>query len=165
MKYKAEINGHLLSIELEELSGRVLASIDGERRYLAEVARHEEGIYLLLIGDRVYEARVWQSGPESFCVNLRGQDFDVRVIDRKHRRSAIEQSEEGRQFLTAPMPGRVVRVLLGPGDEVKAGQGVIVVEAMKMQNEIKSPKSGRVVEVRVAEGTAVNANQVVAVVE
>jgi biotin carboxyl carrier protein len=56
-------------------------------------------------------------------------------------------------------------VLLGPGDQVSAGQGVLVVEAMKMQNEIKSPKPGRVVEIRVVEGDAVNANQVLAVVE
>jgi biotin carboxyl carrier protein len=165
MKYEAEINGNLLSIELEESGGRVSALIDGERRYLVEATRHEEGIYSIFVGDRVYEARVWQAGPNLFCVNLRGQDFNVSIIDRRHRRSAAATVEEGQQFLTAPMPGRVVRVLLGPGDEVKAGQGVVVVEAMKMQNEIKSPKSGRIVEVRVAEGATVNANQVVAVVE
>jgi biotin carboxyl carrier protein len=63
------------------------------------------------------------------------------------------------------MPGKVVRVLLRTGDEVDLGQGVVVVEAMKMQNEIKSPKSGRVVEIRVSEGATVNASQVLAVVE
>jgi biotin carboxyl carrier protein len=63
------------------------------------------------------------------------------------------------------MPGRVVRVLLQAGDEVAAGEGVVVVEAMKMQNEIKSPKAGRVLEVRVTQGATVNANQVLAVVE
>ena len=89
----------------------------------------------------------------------------TRIIDRRHRRSSAESSIEGRQSLVAPMPGRVVRVLVKAGDEVAASQGVIVVEAMKMQKEIKSPKSGRVVEVRVAEGETVNANQVLAVVE
>jgi biotin carboxyl carrier protein len=63
------------------------------------------------------------------------------------------------------MPGKVVRVLLGAGDDVAAGQGVVVVEAMKMQNEIKSPKAGRIIEVRVSEGATVNSNQVLAVVE
>ena len=63
------------------------------------------------------------------------------------------------------MPGKVVRVLLAPGNEVDAGQGVLIVEAMKMQNEIKSPKQGHVVEVRVSEGETVSANQVLAVVE
>jgi biotin carboxyl carrier protein len=63
------------------------------------------------------------------------------------------------------MPGKVVRVLLAEGDEVALGQGVVVVEAMKMQNEIKSPKSGRVIEVRVVEGSTVDANQVLAIVE
>ena len=72
---------------------------------------------------------------------------------------------EGRQNLVAPMPGKVIRVLVAQGDEVAVGQGVVVVEAMKMQNEIKSPKAGIVVEVRVTAGATVNANQVLAVVE
>jgi biotin carboxyl carrier protein len=63
------------------------------------------------------------------------------------------------------MPGKVVRILLGPGDEVAAGQGVVVVEAMKMQNEVKSTRPGRVSEIRVAEGETVNGNQILAVIE
>ena len=85
--------------------------------------------------------------------------------DRVPKYGRLSPSCEGRQNLTAPMPGKVVRVLLHSGDEVSAGQGVVVVEAMKMQNEIKSPKTGRVIEVRVAEGATVTANQVLAVVE
>jgi len=63
------------------------------------------------------------------------------------------------------MPGKVVRILLKPGEEVAAGQGVVVVEAMKMQNEVKSTRSGRVSEIRISEGDTVNGNQVLAVVE
>ncbi|HWP43565.1 MAG TPA: biotin/lipoyl-containing protein [Blastocatellia bacterium] len=162
MKYEVEIEGRPVAVELNEREGRVSAVV-GERRYEVEVLRPEQGVYLLLDGDRVYEARVWSSGAGSFTVGLRGRLFDTRIIDRKHRRASVEV--EGRQQLVAPMPGKVVRVLLAAGDEVAAGQGVLVVEAMKMQNEIKSPRAGRLTEIRVSEGSTVNANQILAIVE
>jgi biotin carboxyl carrier protein len=163
MKYEVEIHGRQASIELEQRNGRVQARV-GPREYDLEVVSPEAGVYTFLAGDRVYEARVWIE-PNSLRVTIGGHLFSTGIIDRKHRRSTTEHGIEGRQNLVAPMPGRVVRVLLGAGDEVTLGQGVLVVEAMKMQNEIKSPKSGRIVEVRVTEGAAVNANQVLAVVE
>jgi biotin carboxyl carrier protein len=113
----------------------------------------------------VYEARVWSSQAGSLSIKLRDRVFDAKVVDRKHRRGAIDHGIEGRQQLVAPMPGKVVRVLVCAGDEVASGQGVAVVEAMKMQNEIKSPRAGRVVEIRVVEGATVNANQVLATIE
>jgi len=164
MKYEVEIQGRQVSIELEQRDGRVQARI-GPRDYDLEVVSPEEGVYTFLAGDRVYEARVWAPEPNSLSVQIGGHLFSTSIIDRKHRRSTIEHGIEGRQNLVAPMPGKVVRVLLGAGDEVTLGQGVVVVEAMKMQNEIKSPKAGRVIEVRVIEGATVNANQVLAVVE
>jgi biotin carboxyl carrier protein len=71
---------------------------------------------------------------------------------------------QGRQQIVAPMPGKVVRVLVSAGDEVAAGQGLLVVEAMKMQNEIRSPKQGKVERFEVQEGQAVNAGEVLCVV-
>jgi len=164
MKYEAEIDGRPVMIELEQSDGRVTARV-GERSYEIEVIRLSEGDYLMFIGDRVHEAKAWPDGSGALHINLGGRTFNVKVIDRKHLRAATEHGLEGKQQLTAPMPGKVVRVLLKAGDEVAAGQGVVVVEAMKMQNEIKSPKSGRVIEVRVSEGATVNANQVLAIVE
>ena len=164
MKSEVEIHGRQVTIELEQRNGRVQARI-GPREYDLEVVSPEAGMYTFLAGDRVYEASVWTIEPNSLRVTLGGHQFSIGIIDRKHRRATTEHGIEGRQNLVAPMPGRVVRVLLGAGDEVTLGQGVVVVEAMKMQNEIKSPKSGRIVEVRVTAGTAVNADQVLAVVE
>ena len=164
MKYEVEINGRQVTIELEQHNGRVHARV-GPRDYDLEVVSPEEGVYTFLAGDRVYEANVWANESNSLRVKIGGHLFSTKVIDRKHRSSIIEQGIEGQQKLIAPMPGKVVRVLLSAGDEVTLGQGVVVVEAMKMQNEIKSPKSGRVVEVRVVEGATVNANQVLALVE
>ena len=163
MRYEAHIDGHPIRLEVEHRNGRVVATI-AQRRYDLQVVSPEPGVYLMFLGDNVHEARVWSADATSLRVTLSGRAFTASIIDRKHRRK-IESRLEGQQQLTAPMPGKVVRVLVKPGQEVTAGQGVIVVEAMKMQNEIKSPKSGRILEVRVSEGDTINNNQVLAVVE
>jgi|SRR6185503_686066 len=164
MKYEVEIQGRTVNVELDQRNGRVEATV-GPRRYDLSVISPEEGVFTFLSGDRLYEARVWAREPGSLRVTIGGQLFSARVIDRKHRRPTLEHGIEGRQHLVAPMPGKVVRVLLNAGDEVTQGQGVVVVEAMKMQNEIKSPKSGRVSEIRVSVGATVDANQILAVIE
>jgi biotin carboxyl carrier protein len=164
MKYEAEIQGQQVSVELEQSGERVIARV-GTRDYDLEFFSPEDGVYTFLAGDQVYEAQVSALDESSLRVQIGSRAFTTRIIDRKHRRSSVQHSMEGRQNLVAPMPGRVVRVLLQVGDEVAAGEGVLIVEAMKMQNEIKSPKTGRVVEVRVVEGATVNANHVLAVVE
>ena len=164
MKYEAEINGRAVTVELEERDGQVTARV-GERLYELEVARPEDGDYLLFIGNEIYETRVWAEATGGLRIELRDHIFQAKIIDRKQRRGATDHGPEGQQQLLAPMPGKVVRVMCAAGDEVIAGQGVVVVEAMKMQNEIKSPKAGRVSEVRVSEGATVSANQVLAIVE
>jgi biotin carboxyl carrier protein len=164
MRYEAEIDGREMSIELEERDGRISAKIGG-REYELEIMRPEKGVYLMLAGHQVYEARVWSEQSGGLRAQLRGRVFKAKIIDRKRRRATADHGSEGRQNLIAPMPGKIVRALLKPGDEVSAGQGVIVVEAMKMQNEIKSPKAGRVLEIRVADGDTVVANQTLAIVE
>jgi biotin carboxyl carrier protein len=164
MKYEVNIQGREVSVQFEQRDGRIRAQV-GDRTYDLEVESPEEGVYLFLAGNDIYETHVWTAEPDSLRVQIRDHLFATRIIDRKHRRATLEHGIEGRQNLIAPMPGKIVRVLLAPGDEVALGQGVVVVEAMKMQNEIKSPKAGRVVEVRVSDGATVNANQVLAVVE
>jgi biotin carboxyl carrier protein len=80
-------------------------------------------------------------------------------------RRATAGTEAGPQKLTAPMPGKIVRILVAPGDEVKAGQGIVVMEAMKMQNEMKSPKDGKVQKILTSEGSTVNPGDTLAVIE
>ena len=164
MKYEAEIRGQQIGVEVERRGDRVVARV-GPREYDLEFFSPEEGVYTFFVEDQVFEAQVSRLDETSLRVQIGSRVLTTKLIDRKHRRSNVDSSIEGQQNLVAPMPGRVVSVLLKPGDEVAAGQGVVVVEAMKMQNEIKSPKSGRVVEVRVTEGETVKANQVLAVVE
>jgi biotin carboxyl carrier protein len=97
-------------------------------------------------------------GSERFAVEVR----DPRSL--RSRRAATGQ-EAGPAKILAPMPGKIIRVLAAEGGEVEAGQGLVVVEAMKMQNEIKATKKGRVTRIAVKEGSAVNAGDLLAIVE
>jgi biotin carboxyl carrier protein len=164
MKYEAEIDGRQMTVELDDRDGRVTARID-QRVYELEVLKPEPSVYLIFNGERVFEASVSSTEPNMLQVAIGNRRFRASIIDRKHRQASAEHSDEGLRQLIAPMPGKVVALLLKPGDEVKTGEGVVVVEAMKMQNVVKSSKAGRIVEVRVSEGDTVNAGQVLAVVE
>jgi biotin carboxyl carrier protein len=98
-------------------------------------------------------------------VILDGRTAAVRVNGRRGRSADTVAQRDGDQPVTAPMPGRVVRVLVAAGDEVAAGQGLVVVEAMKMENELRAPKTGKVKDVNVSAGTSVDAGKVLVVIE
>jgi biotin carboxyl carrier protein len=97
---------------------------------------------------------------------VNGRTFAVDVQDpRKLRGRGSADNGSGRKTIVAPMPGRVVRILVEKGQEIQAGQGLIVVEAMKMQNEMKSPRAGKVLEIRTTSGAAVSAGEALLVIE
>lgn len=168
MRLNAEVEDEKLSVEMRREGERVFAEIGG-RRYELEAREVGAGEYLLLHDGRVYECRVGQSKgrgtPLSVAVGAR--EYDVTLTDPKHLRGAgvAHTHDSGRAQVTAPMPGKVVRVLVEVGQQIEAGQGVVVVEAMKMQNELKSPKGGIIAELRAETGATVNAGDVLAVIE
>jgi biotin carboxyl carrier protein len=165
MKLEIDMGGTRRAIEINAAAGRFRLDVDG-RTVEGEFLRPEEGVFTFFVGNRVVEARVSElAAGDAYRVEIRGNGRDVRVVDRKSRAASGDVSAEGRQALSAPMPGKVVAVLVTPGQEVERNQGVLVVEAMKMQNEVKAPKAGVVVEVRVAPGDAVTAGQVLAVID
>jgi biotin carboxyl carrier protein len=127
---------------------------------LGAVVQVEAGVYSVLWEGRSFEARV--NGPR---VELDGRRFAVEVYDPRDRgqRSAAAVGT-GRQNIHAPMPGKVVRVLVKEGDPVEVGQGLVVVEAMKMQNEMKAQRGGHVLEVRVRDGDTVGAGDTLVVI-
>src|SRR5580658_7442392 len=132
----------------------------------AAVEEVETGVYSILRDGRSYEIAVRDGLDGALDVHVNGHHYVARVSDPhklSRRRGGV--SLEGRQNVLAPMPGKVMRLLVAEGDEVSAGQGLVVVEAMKMQNEIKSPKAGKIVAIAVAEGVAVNPGQVLMSVE
>jgi biotin carboxyl carrier protein len=131
----------------------------------ASVLEVEPGIYSILMDGISYEVKV-VTGPAGYYVDLDGERSVVEVQDpRSASRRGASGLRDGRQNVSAPMPGRIVRVLVNEGAEVEAGAGLVVVEAMKMQNEMKAPKSGRVVAVKASEGDTVAAGEVLVTIE
>lgn len=169
MKLIVEIDGENRELEVKREGSRVVAEVDGARRYEIEAHSPQPGVYLLLSEGRVHECRVSRQGaqPAAIDVAVGGRAFRATLTDPKRLRAAQSTGAKagGTAQILAPMPGKVVRVLVEPGAEVEEGAGLIVVEAMKMQNEMKSPKAGKVTAVKVTAGATVNAGDVLAVVE
>ena len=152
-----------LTVRIEE--GRVKAEIGG-RVYDFELREPEPGSYLLLHGAELHECRV-NKAHEGFDVSLHARNYAVTIVDPKRLRSGhdADRHHHGLAEITAQMPGKVVRVQIEAGASVEKGSGIVVVEAMKMQNEMKSPRAGVVVSINVKPGDTVNAGDVLAVVE
>lgn len=130
----------------------------------ADVASPGPGIYSVLLDGRSYDARVERTSGH-LIVSVQGHRFEIEVRDpRRWSPNAASRRGGDIETVRAPMPGKVVRVLVAPGDTVEAGQGVMVVEAMKMQNEMKASRSGRVLSVAAKEGATVTAGEVLATI-
>jgi biotin carboxyl carrier protein len=164
VKLLIEIAGKKRPVEFAQTGERPVWTIDDER-VEADAAAVATGIYSILINGKSFDVRVERRGAELRAITG-GREFTVAIQDerewRRNRGGSVEA--EGRQQVLAPMPGKIVRVLVSAGDAVRAGQGLLVVEAMKMQNEIRAPKSGTIDRVRVVEGQTVNAGEVVVIV-
>ena len=168
MKLKARIGDREEDLILKVEDGRVSAEIGG-RVYNLEVREPMPGSYLFFQGTDVHECLVSER-PKSkghFDVSLHGRNYAVTIVDPKRLRSGqnSDRHHHGVAEILAPMPGKVVRVQLEAGANVEKGVGIVVVEAMKMQNEMKSPRAGVVVAINVKPGDTVNAGDVLAVVE
>jgi biotin carboxyl carrier protein len=149
------------SAEEDALSGALACVVDG-RPLTVEAQLLRPGVLSLLVDGRQYRCIL---DGDAVLVDGRRYGFeaaDPRSLQARHGAGA---AAEGARAVKAPMPGRVVRVLVGVGDEVQAQQGLVVIEAMKMQNELKSPKAGRIVRVATAVGDTVQAGGVLVVVE
>jgi biotin carboxyl carrier protein len=162
--YHITIDGKKYRLDLNRADGRWWCRVDG-REVEVDAVLVRPNVLSLRIGNQAYEVK---------CERLAGEThlwvgsacFAAEVRDPRSLRGRVRQVDNhGPKKLTAPMPGKIVRVLVGEGDEVEAGSGVLVMEAMKMQNEIKSPKKGTIRKIPVSEGDAVNPGDVLAIVE
>ena len=138
-------------------------AIDGQPLE-ADWAEISPGTYSILIGGQSYQARVAPAPssppgpPDAWVVTIAEYDFHIQVRDPRARRFAGQAVEhDGPLDVLAPMPGKIVRVLVCRDQEVSQGQGLVVIEAMKMQNELRAPRPGRVTEVHVQEGIGIEA--------
>jgi biotin carboxyl carrier protein len=157
MKLNLTINGREEHIELAP--GKFRLSDAREREVSVETP--QPGVYSVLLDGRSYDARV-DNGAVIVC----GHRFEIEVRDpRRYSRQSAAGAHGGVQRVAAPMPGKVVRVLVSVGDVVEAGQGIVVVEAMKMQNEMKAARPGKIASISVHAGATVTAGEVLASIE
>lgn len=162
MKLNAELNGEKHEIEITCEGSMVFARV-GDREYELEASLVEKDVYLFKYDNRIFEIYVAPNG----IVNLGNHQLEISVTDPKRLRgSGVEGAgADGIAEIKTAMPGKLVRVLTEIGAEIKKGEGVLVVEAMKMQNEMKSPRAGVVVSVNVQPGDTVNAGDVLFVLD
>jgi biotin carboxyl carrier protein len=165
MVYEVIVGGKPHGLELEKVTGGWECSLDGQPVNIDAVIPRRDVLSLLVDG-HAYEIKREQTATD-LHLWVSSTRFSVEVRDPRSLRSRQHAAgdEKGPRKVLAPMPGRVVRVLVAENSEVEAGQGIVVVEAMKMQNEIKSPKKGVVRKISATPGAAVNPGDVLAVVE
>jgi biotin carboxyl carrier protein len=166
MKIELEIDGQTRPVEIApgKAKGRWTIRIDGAI-VESDACLLRPGVLSLIVGGTSHRV-VLDDDLADPALHLDGRRIVWQADDpRSFRRRRRHGGTEGPVTLKASMPGRVVRVLVQRGAQVGAHQGVVVIEAMKMQNELKSPKEGRVAELRVVPGDTVASGQVLAVIE
>ncbi len=164
MIFDVTVNGRDHRVELEpQENGNWLCKVDGEPITVNALAT-ASGVISMLIAGQSYEV-VLNSAQQQIVVGRDRYAVEIRDPRSWRSRRARAGAGEGPRKIVAPMPGKVVRVIAAEGSEVEQGTSVVVIEAMKMQNELKSPKKGRVAKLIAVEGAAVNAGDVLAVIE
>ena len=167
MRYLAILDGNEHEIEIEELAADSFSITFGKNSFQADLRKVGPVSFSVIVDNRSFDFDVARDGEETVVASRSGSTrLTVADAARRTARAAGKRREvSGRVEIKSAMPGRVVNVLVAAGDEVKAEQGIIVVEAMKMENEVKSPKAGKVVEVKVVAGQAVEKGQLMIVIE
>ena len=166
MTYIATIGERDVRVSVEEVGvARYKVTIDGTE-HLVDAHQVQESLWSLLCGARAFEVDVHRR-EEEFEVLIGGDCYKFSLMNEQHK--ALVRSggkgAAGKALITSPMPGKVVKLLVGEGEEVQADQGVIVVEAMKMENELKSALAGKVKEIFVKEGEVVESGAKLLLVE
>lgn len=169
MSYEIKVNGRIAKVMLLHTNGNsVIVNIDG-REYNVDVAKLGKGNYSILHDNKSYNMELIESdNHRTYEINSFKNLFKAEIIDSEakyilNRKKALQEDEE--KVILAPIPGKVVKVLVEPGEKVEKGQALIILSAMKMESEFKAKIEGTVKEVNVEEGQNVEANQVMIVVE
>jgi biotin carboxyl carrier protein len=155
-RYTVEISGEERTVEVERLDGgRVRARVDGQESWIATAADPS-----VLVRDDGRVARVDTApGRGRWTLSIGGAAATATVRDSRRSRAGRRSGSSGNGAIEAPMPGRVIRVAVVAGQRVAAGQALVVVEAMKMENELRAGVAGTVRDVAVREGQAVEAGE------
>jgi biotin carboxyl carrier protein len=163
----AKLGDQIYTVEIEETGKSVYrVSVDGNE-FLVDGKKTGRTNYSLIVDNRSFEIEVDNSEDE-YRVLVDGRNYRIHLVDERRLRVGGAQAGldvQGRQNITVPMPGKVVAVLVAEGDAVEKGQGLVIVEAMKMENEVRSPITGAVKDIKVKPGETVEGGAVLLVVE
>jgi biotin carboxyl carrier protein len=168
MALEINIDNQSVNVELVAHNGNYYqVSIDG-KVYDVDLVMVEKGVYSILHKNKSYNVEL-SSGkePKSYTINTLYNSYEVDILDAeaKYLKSRKQDDLEDGSVISSPMPGKVIKILVKKGDEVKAGETVIIVSAMKMESEYKVKKDRKIVEVKVKEGDTIDGNQPLVIVE
>ena len=168
MKLWAQADGEEFEVEVRRDGDRLFARVN-DRSYELEVSEPEKNVFLFKDQGKISEVFVSPdtSSGDPYSVRVGSSELNIKITDPKRLRGSAVDSNAvgGKAEIKTAMPGKVVRILVQEGAEVQKGDGLMVVEAMKMQNEMRSPKHGHAAGIRVAEGDTVGAGDVLLTVE
>jgi len=167
MAFIATFGGQSYTVEIDETGKSIYrVSIDGNE-FLVDGKKTGRTNYSLIVDNRSFEIEVDPKGDE-YRILVDGRNYHVNLVDERRVRAGGGQAGggvQGRQTVSVPMPGKVIAVLVTEGDKVEKGQGLVIVEAMKMENEVRSPIAGEVKEIKVKQGDTVEGGVALIVVE
>jgi len=164
MLLDATVDGRQVRVDVRGQAGRYTVVIDGQAWDVD--ARAEAGGFMSLLAGGKSHAAALERRPGGYTVHLREDTIDVELVPAAPGTAApAKRTAAGPSRVTAPMPGRLVRILVQPGQQVRAGEGLVVMEAMKMENELRAPRAGRVAEVHVRERQAVEMGALLVVLD
>ena len=167
MIYEVTEGKEVTRIELREIGENLYElTLDGST-VRVDAVRSGPTVYSVIENGQQFEAMVDERGEHGFDVTVRGRLFHLSAEDERTRllAASVGSAASGPQTIAAEMPGKIIKVEAPVGETVAEGQGIVIVEAMKMENEIPSPIDGVVTDIRVSEGETVEAGAVLFVVE
>ncbi len=167
MAFIAKLGDQSYSVEIEEIGKSLYrVSVDGNE-FMVDGKKTGRTNYSLIVDNRSFEIEVDNTDDE-YRVLVDGRNYRIDLVDERRVRVGGAQSGlelQGRQSVSVPMPGKIIAVLVAEGDAVEKGQGLVIVEAMKMENEVRSPVTGVVREIKVKPGDTVEGGAVLVIVE
>jgi len=167
MAFIAKLGERSYTVEIEETGKSVYrVSVDGNE-FLVDGKKTGRTNFSLIVDNRSFEIEV-DNTEDEYRVLVDGRNYRIHLVDERRVRVGAAQSGQqlqGRQMVSVPMPGKIIAVLAAVGDAVEKGQGLVIVEAMKMENEVRSPISGEVKEIKVKPGDTVEGGALLVIVE
>ncbi len=167
MSYEIKLNDEVSEIKILKRDGNIMDIAVGENEYTVDIIEVEKGVYSLLIDGVSFNVELTDTGKKKYEVNTLYNSFDIEVIDAETKYMNNRKGGEGddANFISTPMPGKIVKILVNEGDVVKGGETVVIVSAMKMESEYKVVKDRRIKQVLVKEGDNIDGDQALILLE